>query len=83
MQVRVRSTRTVYAGGYTVSSRPVVELLRQKHHPFNYSNALPPPVVGAAHGVCFGLILTFIENILLCKGTRQKPSSMIDSKIEL
>lgn len=36
------------AGGYVVASEPIVDLLRQRARPFLFSNALPPPVVGAA-----------------------------------
>ncbi len=35
-------------GGYVAASAPVVDLLRQRARPYLFSNALPPPVVGAA-----------------------------------
>lgn len=35
-------------GGYVAASQPVVDLLRQRARPYLFSNALPPPVVGAA-----------------------------------
>ena len=36
------------SGGFTVASREVVELLRQRSRPYLFSNSLPPPLVGAA-----------------------------------
>ncbi|KAJ3070473.1 hypothetical protein HDU98_006516 [Podochytrium sp. JEL0797] len=36
------------AGGYTASSKEVVDLLRQRSRPYLFSNTLPPAVVGAA-----------------------------------
>lgn len=36
------------AGGFTAAAKPVVDLLRQRSRPYLFSNALPPPVVGAA-----------------------------------
>ncbi|KAF6024672.1 GCAT [Bugula neritina] len=36
------------AGGYTTGPQELVTLLRQKSRPYLFSNALPPPVVGAA-----------------------------------
>ncbi|KAJ8686795.1 hypothetical protein QAD02_022589 [Eretmocerus hayati] len=33
------------AGGYTVSRRPLIDLLRQRSRPYLFSNSLPPPVV--------------------------------------
>jgi glycine C-acetyltransferase len=36
------------AGGYIAASRPVVELMRQRARPYLFSNALPPPIVGAS-----------------------------------
>ncbi|OXU20977.1 2-amino-3-ketobutyrate coenzyme A ligase, mitochondrial [Nasonia vitripennis] len=33
------------AGGYTVSSKPLIDLLRQRSRPYLFSNSLPPPVV--------------------------------------
>ena len=36
------------AGGFTAAARPIVDLLRQCSRPYLFSNALPPPVVGAA-----------------------------------
>uniref|UniRef100_A0A673WE41 Glycine C-acetyltransferase n=1 Tax=Salmo trutta TaxID=8032 RepID=A0A673WE41_SALTR len=36
------------AGGYTVGPKPLVDLLRQRSHPYLFSNSLPPPVVGCA-----------------------------------
>jgi glycine C-acetyltransferase len=36
------------AGGYIAASRPVVDLMRQRARPYLFSNALPPPIVGAA-----------------------------------
>ena len=38
-------------GGYVAASAPVVDLLRQRARPYLFSNALPPPVVGAALAV--------------------------------
>jgi glycine C-acetyltransferase len=35
-------------GGFTAAARPIVELLRQRSRPYLFSNALPPPVLGAA-----------------------------------
>ncbi|KAI9337950.1 glycine C-acetyltransferase [Obelidium mucronatum] len=36
------------AGGYTASSKEVVDILRQRSRPYLFSNTLPPAVVGAA-----------------------------------
>jgi glycine C-acetyltransferase len=36
------------AGGYIAACRPVVDLMRQRARPYLFSNALPPPIVGAA-----------------------------------
>jgi glycine C-acetyltransferase len=36
------------AGGYIAASRPVIDLMRQRARPYLFSNALPPPIVGAA-----------------------------------
>jgi glycine C-acetyltransferase len=36
------------AGGFTAASKPIIDLLRQRSRPYLFSNALPPPVVGAA-----------------------------------
>lgn len=36
------------AGGYIAASRPIVDLMRQRARPYLFSNALPPPIVGAA-----------------------------------
>ena len=36
------------AGGFIASARPIVDLMRQRSRPYLFSNALPPPVVGAA-----------------------------------
>lgn len=36
------------AGGYTVARAPIVDMLRQRSRTYLFSNALPPPVVGAA-----------------------------------
>jgi glycine C-acetyltransferase len=36
------------AGGFTCSSGPLVEYLRQRSRPYLFSNALPPPIVMAA-----------------------------------
>jgi glycine C-acetyltransferase len=36
------------AGGFIAASRPIVELMRQRSRPYLFSNALPPPIVGAA-----------------------------------
>ncbi|XP_058807265.1 2-amino-3-ketobutyrate coenzyme A ligase, mitochondrial [Phymastichus coffea] len=33
------------AGGYTASSKPLIDLLRQRSRPYLFSNSLPPPVV--------------------------------------
>jgi glycine C-acetyltransferase len=35
-------------GGYIAGAQPVIDLLRQRARPYLFSNALPPPVVGAA-----------------------------------
>jgi glycine C-acetyltransferase len=37
------------AGGFTCGSRELVEFLRQRSRPYLFSNALPPPIVRAAH----------------------------------
>jgi glycine C-acetyltransferase len=37
------------AGGFTCGSREVVEFLRQRSRPYLFSNALPPPIIRAAH----------------------------------
>jgi glycine C-acetyltransferase len=37
------------AGGFTCASRPVVEFLRQRSRPYLFSNAVPPPIIQAAH----------------------------------
>ncbi|HEY7765754.1 MAG TPA: glycine C-acetyltransferase [Aestuariivirgaceae bacterium] len=36
------------AGGVIAAARPIVDLMRQRSRPYLFSNALPPPVVGAA-----------------------------------
>jgi glycine C-acetyltransferase len=36
------------AGGYIAAAKPIVDLMRQRSRPYLFSNALPPPVVGAA-----------------------------------
>jgi glycine C-acetyltransferase len=36
------------AGGFIAAARPIVELMRQRSRPYLFSNALPPPVVGAS-----------------------------------
>ncbi|MBL8894037.1 MAG: glycine C-acetyltransferase [Rhizobiales bacterium] len=36
------------AGGFIAASKPIVELMRQRSRPYLFSNALPPPIVGAA-----------------------------------
>lgn len=36
------------AGGFVAAAKPVVDLLRQRSRPYLFSNALPPPIVGAA-----------------------------------
>ncbi len=36
------------AGGYVAASRQIVDMLRQRSRPYLFSNALPPPIVGAA-----------------------------------
>ncbi|MCI0378494.1 MAG: glycine C-acetyltransferase, partial [Gemmataceae bacterium] len=36
------------AGGFTCTSKEIVEFLRQKSRPYLFSNALPPPIVAAA-----------------------------------
>lgn len=33
------------AGGYTTSSKKLIDLLRQRSRPYLFSNALPPAVV--------------------------------------
>jgi glycine C-acetyltransferase len=38
-------------GGFTSGRREIVELLRQRSRPYLFSNALPPPVVGASNAV--------------------------------
>ena len=43
------------AGGYTVASKQIVELLRQRSRPYLFSNSLPPPVVGSASKVMLAL----------------------------
>lgn len=35
------------AGGYTTSSKELIDLLRQKSRPYLFSNSLPPPVVAS------------------------------------
>jgi glycine C-acetyltransferase len=35
-------------GGFTAAARPIIDLLRQRSRPYLFSNALPPPVLGAA-----------------------------------
>jgi glycine C-acetyltransferase len=37
------------AGGFTCASRPVIEFLRQRSRPYLFSNAVPPPIIQAAH----------------------------------
>lgn len=39
------------SGGFTATSRPVCELLRQRSRPYLFSNALAPPIVGAGLAV--------------------------------
>ncbi len=36
------------AGGYIAASKPIVDLMRQRARPYLFSNALPPPIVGAS-----------------------------------
>lgn len=36
------------SGGYTASSKPVIEMLRQKSRPYLFSNTLAPAIVGAS-----------------------------------
>jgi glycine C-acetyltransferase len=36
------------AGGFIAAARPIVDLMRQRSRPYLFSNALPPPIVGAA-----------------------------------
>jgi glycine C-acetyltransferase len=36
------------AGGYIAAAKPIVDLMRQRARPYLFSNALPPPIVGAA-----------------------------------
>jgi glycine C-acetyltransferase len=36
------------SGGYTVSRREIIELLRQRSRPYLFSNSLAPPIVGAS-----------------------------------
>jgi glycine C-acetyltransferase len=36
------------AGGFIAAGQPIVDLMRQRSRPYLFSNALPPPVVGAA-----------------------------------
>ena len=36
------------AGGYVAASQQIVDMLRQRARPYLFSNALPPPIVGAA-----------------------------------
>ena len=35
------------AGGFIAAARPIVDLMRQRSRPYLFSNALPPPIVGA------------------------------------
>jgi glycine C-acetyltransferase len=37
------------AGGFTCGGRELVDFLRQRSRPYLFSNALPPPIVRAAH----------------------------------
>lgn len=36
------------AGGFVAAAKPIIDLLRQRSRPYLFSNALPPPIVGAA-----------------------------------
>ena len=36
------------AGGYIAAAKPIVDLMRQRARPYLFSNALPPPIVGAS-----------------------------------
>jgi glycine C-acetyltransferase len=36
------------AGGFIAAPKPIVDLMRQRSRPYLFSNALPPPIVGAA-----------------------------------
>jgi glycine C-acetyltransferase len=36
------------AGGFIAAAKPMVDLMRQRSRPYLFSNALPPPIVGAA-----------------------------------
>ena len=36
------------AGGYIAADKTIVDLMRQRARPYLFSNALPPPIVGAA-----------------------------------
>jgi glycine C-acetyltransferase len=36
------------AGGFIAAAQPIVDLMRQRSRPYLFSNALPPPIVGAA-----------------------------------
>jgi glycine C-acetyltransferase len=36
------------AGGFIAAAKPIVDLMRQRSRPYLFSNALPPPIVGAS-----------------------------------
>jgi len=36
------------AGGFIAAAKPIVDLMRQRARPYLFSNALPPPIVGAS-----------------------------------
>ncbi len=36
------------AGGFIAAAKPIVDLMRQRSRPYLFSNALPPPIAGAA-----------------------------------
>lgn len=52
-------------GGYTASSKELVDLLRQRSRPYLFSNSLAPAVVGAASKVSLHRALKFSTTKLM------------------
>lgn len=67
------------AGGYVATSAEVVDLLRQRARPYLFSNALPPPVVGAARAAL--AILERDPSLLatLRRNTQRFRTAMVDA----
>jgi len=62
------------SGGYTVGSKQLIDILRQRGRPYLFSNSLPPPVVGCANKV-FDLLL---QSSSLCQKVGQNTKQFRD-----